>query len=88
MLIEDGIDKFHLKKFNGSNDFTLWKVKTRELLVQKGGAEKWEGEAKLPKDITTEKKVDILEKAHNTILLSLTKEVLREIVDQTRVVVL
>ena len=75
--------KFDLEKFNGSNDFTLWKVKMKALLVQQGCATTLEGEAKLPKDMAAERKVDILESGHRTILLSLTKEVLREVVDQT-----
>nr|GFB47139.1 retrovirus-related Pol polyprotein from transposon TNT 1-94 [Tanacetum cinerariifolium] len=48
--------KFDLEKFNGSNDFTLWKEEVK-------------------KEITT--------KAHFAILLSVTDEVLREVVDQT-----
>ena len=75
--------KFDLEKFNGSNDFTLWKVEMKALLVQQGYAVALEGEAKLPKDIAAERKVDILERAHSAILLSLTDEVLREVVDQT-----
>ena len=75
--------RFELEKFNGSNDFTLWKVKMKALLVQQGCAAALEGEAKLPKDMTDAVKKDILTKAHSAILLSVTDEVLREIVDQT-----
>lgn len=63
----------------------LWKVKMRALLVQQGCAAALEGEAKLPKHMVTDKKVDILMKAHSAILLSLTDEVLTEAVDQTTV---
>ncbi|GKE18328.1 hypothetical protein Tco_1425905 [Tanacetum coccineum] len=75
--------KFDLEKFNGSNDFTLWKVKMRALLVQQGCAVALEGEDKFPKDMKEEVKKEILEKAHSAILLSVTDEVLREVVDQT-----
>ena len=75
--------KFDLEKFNGSNDFTLWKVKMRALLVQQGCAAALEGEDKLPKDMKEEVKRDVLAKAHSAILLCLTDEVLREVVDQT-----
>ena len=67
--------KFDLEKSNDSNEFTLWKVKMKALFVQQGCAAELEGEAKLPKDMADEKKVDILMKAHSAILLSLTDEV-------------
>ena len=37
----------------------------------------------MPKDMAADKKVDILTNAHSVILLSLTDEVLREVVDLT-----
>ncbi|KAL6333048.1 hypothetical protein AAG906_022717 [Vitis piasezkii] len=49
--------KFEVEKFNGSNDFTLWKLKMKALLVQLKCAQAIEGEEKL--------------QAHSTILLSL-----------------
>ena len=52
------------------------------LLFQHGCAVALEGEAKLPKDMAAERKVDIRERAHNAILLSLTEKVLREVMDQ------
>ncbi|GKD07190.1 hypothetical protein Tco_1186875, partial [Tanacetum coccineum] len=75
--------KFDLEKFNGSNDFTLWKVKMMALLVQQGCAVALEGEDKFPKDTKEEIKKEILEKAHSAILLSITDEMLQEVVDQT-----
>ncbi|GKD42095.1 retrovirus-related pol polyprotein from transposon TNT 1-94 [Tanacetum coccineum] len=74
---------FDLEKFNGSNDFTLWKVKMRALLVQQGCAVALEREDKFPKDTKEEVKKEILEKANSAILLSVTDEVLWEVVDQT-----
>ncbi|GKD86759.1 retrovirus-related pol polyprotein from transposon TNT 1-94 [Tanacetum coccineum] len=75
--------KFDLEKFNGSNDFTLWKVKMRALLIQQGCAVALEGDDRFPKDTKEEVKKEILEKAHSAIFLSVTDEVLREVVDQT-----
>nr|GEX86176.1 retrovirus-related Pol polyprotein from transposon TNT 1-94 [Tanacetum cinerariifolium] len=75
--------KFDLEKFNGSNDFTLWKVKMRVLLVQQRCAVALEGEDKFPKDTKEEVKKEIMAKAHSAILLLVTDEVLREVVDQT-----
>ena len=75
--------KFDLEKFNGSNDFTLWKVKMRALLVQQGCAFALEGEDKFPKDTEEDVKKQIMAKAHSVILLSVNDEVLWEVVDQT-----
>ena len=52
--------KFNLEKFNGSNDFTLRKVKMKAFLFQQGCVVIAEGEAKLSKDMTTERKVYII----------------------------
>nr|GEW65313.1 putative reverse transcriptase domain-containing protein [Tanacetum cinerariifolium] len=70
--------KFDLEKFNGSNDFTLWKVKMTALLVQQGCAVALEGEEKFSKDMKEEVKKEIMAKAHSAILLLVTDEVLRE----------
>nr|GEW14174.1 retrovirus-related Pol polyprotein from transposon TNT 1-94 [Tanacetum cinerariifolium] len=70
--------KFDLEKFNGSNDFTLWKVKMTALLVQQGCAVTLEGEDKFSKDMKEEVKKEIMANVHSAILLSVTDEVLRE----------
>ena len=55
--------KFDLEKFNGSNDFTLWKVKMKALLVQLGCAVAVEGE--YAKETTEAVKNEIEGKAHS-----------------------
>nr|GEW60948.1 retrovirus-related Pol polyprotein from transposon TNT 1-94 [Tanacetum cinerariifolium] len=55
----------------------------RALLVQQGCAVALEREDKFPKDTKEEVKKEIMAKAHFEILLSVTHEVLREVVDQT-----
>ena len=75
--------KFDLEKFDGSNDFTLWKMKIKALRVQLGCTATLEGEATLLKEMTAENKMDILKKEHSVILSSLTYEVMRAVVDQT-----
>nr|GEX70564.1 retrovirus-related Pol polyprotein from transposon TNT 1-94 [Tanacetum cinerariifolium] len=57
----------------------------RALLVQQGYAVALEGEDKFLKDTKEEIKKEIMAKAHSAILLSVTDEVLREVVDQTTV---
>nr|GEZ12212.1 retrovirus-related Pol polyprotein from transposon TNT 1-94 [Tanacetum cinerariifolium] len=65
------LHKFDLEKFNGSNDFTLWKVKMRALLVQQGCAVALEGEDKFSKDTKEEVKKEIMAKALFEILYRL-----------------
>nr|GEV42210.1 retrovirus-related Pol polyprotein from transposon TNT 1-94 [Tanacetum cinerariifolium] len=69
ILIKMSSHKFELEKFNGSNDFTLWKVKMRALLVQQGCAAALEGEDKFLKD-TKEEVKDHLD-TFNRIILDL-----------------
>lgn len=60
----------------------LWTLKMEDLLVQQGCNATLEGEAKLPKDTTKILKKHILEKVHNTIMLSLKDEELLEVANQ------
>ncbi|KAL6351275.1 hypothetical protein AAG906_035067 [Vitis piasezkii] len=78
--------KFEVEKFNGLNDFTLWKLKMKALLVQQKCAQAIEGEEKLPVGLTAAEKEEVVSKAHSAILLSLADEVLREVADETTAV--
>ncbi|GKD28317.1 retrovirus-related pol polyprotein from transposon TNT 1-94 [Tanacetum coccineum] len=75
------IAKFDVEKFDGSNDFRLWRVKMRCLLIQHD----WEAVLDpFPKTMTnadkiTALKTDIYKKAHNALLLCLDNKVLREV---------
>ncbi|GJW21502.1 hypothetical protein Tco_0032124 [Tanacetum coccineum] len=75
------IAKFDVEKFNGSNDFRLWRVKMRCLLIQHG----WEAALDpFPKTMTDDDKTaalktDVYKKAHNALLLCLDNKVLREV---------
>ncbi|KAH9703868.1 hypothetical protein KPL70_011252 [Citrus sinensis] len=79
--------RFDLEKFNGDNDFYLWSLKMRAILSQQGldaaledGEDskakkgKEEGSSSSGKDMKT-----INNKAHSTIILHLSDEVLREV---------
>ena len=70
--------KFEINKFNGKNDFSLWRVKMRALLVQQGLWKARKGKNALPAMLSDEEKEDLLEQAHSAILLSLGDEVSRE----------
>nr|GEU73396.1 hypothetical protein [Tanacetum cinerariifolium] len=73
--------KFDVKKFDGSNDFGLWHMKMRCLLIQRG----WEAAldpfsiTMTNADKTATLKTDVYKKAHNALLLCLDNKVLREV---------
>jgi hypothetical protein len=46
--------KFEIEKFNGKNNFEIWKVKMHDLLVQQGVVKALLGKAKKPTSITDE----------------------------------
>ncbi|GJR72960.1 retrovirus-related pol polyprotein from transposon TNT 1-94 [Tanacetum coccineum] len=75
------IAKFDVEKFDRSNDFGLWRVKMRCLLIQHG----WEASLDLfpgtmtDADKTTALKIDVYKKAHSALLLCLDNKVLREV---------
>lgn len=75
--------KFEIDKFNGRNDFNLWRLKMRALLVQQGLLKALKGVNALPTTLSDDEKEDILERAHSAILLCLADEVLREVADET-----
>ena len=61
--------KQDIKKFDGSDDVSLWKMKMLALLGNLGLDEALAGEARMPTSYTEEKK-EIMKKAYNTIILS------------------
>ena len=70
------VPKFEVEKFDGSNDFSLWKLKLQALLDQQGLAMALEGKDKLPESLSAEKKEEVMIKARSTIQLSLADNVL------------
>ncbi|WVZ05356.1 hypothetical protein V8G54_018702 [Vigna mungo] len=59
--------KFDVEKFNGANDFGLWKIKMEAILIQMSGA------------MTQEEKKKMGDKARSAIILCLGDKVLREV---------
>ena len=74
-----GSAKYEVEKFTGQNDFGLWRLKMRALLVQQGLEEALRGEAGLDKKMEEKDRKTLLEKAHSAIILSLGDKVLRQI---------
>jgi hypothetical protein len=74
--------KFDIEKFDGRNDFNLWRVRMKALLVQQGMSKTLKGKDALPESLTGDENEEILEKAHSAIQLCLSNEVLREVVEE------
>ena len=73
--------KFEVDKFTGENDFNLWRIKMKALMVHQGVADAISKES-MEAMIDKNKAAKIQSKAHSAILLSLGDEVLREVSEE------
>ena len=78
--------KWDIEKFTGSNDYGLWKVKMRAILIQQKCVEALKGEAQMPAHLTPAEKTEMNDKAVSAIILCLGDKVLREVARETIVV--
>ncbi|KAL8478373.1 hypothetical protein ACS0TY_030329 [Phlomoides rotata] len=78
--------KLDVEKFTGKNDFGLWKVKMKALLVHHGLASALKTEESEKSSATAAKKVEINEKAHSAIILCLGDKPLREVSKEKTVI--
>jgi hypothetical protein len=74
--------KFEVEKFSGKNNFELWKLKMRDLLVQQGLQKTLAGKSKKPTAMTEWEWEDLDAKALSTIRLCLVDEVMSNIVGE------
>ncbi|KAK3031244.1 hypothetical protein RJ639_035544 [Escallonia herrerae] len=63
--------KYDLKKFDGSNDFSLWRMKMHAVLIQQRLLKALKGNQTLLVMMSTDKNEDMLERAHIAMLLTL-----------------
>ncbi|KAK2970709.1 hypothetical protein RJ640_015134 [Escallonia rubra] len=61
--------KYDLEKFDGSNDFSLWRMKMRAVLIQQGLLKALKGKQRLPDRMSDVEKEDMLERAQSALLL-------------------
>ncbi|KAK2414619.1 alpha carbonic anhydrase [Trifolium repens] len=71
--------KWEIEKFTGNNDFGLWKVKMRAILIQQKCVEALKGKTLMPANLSDAEKTEMDEKAHSAIILCLGDKVLREV---------
>ncbi|KAK2448483.1 hypothetical protein QL285_007742 [Trifolium repens] len=70
--------KFDIEKFTGTNDFGLWKMKIRVVLVHNKCVEALKG-TQMPTSVSDAEKADLKERAVSAITLCLRDNVLREV---------
>ena len=70
------------KKFNGKNNFELWKLKMRDLLVQQGLHKTLDDKRKKPATMTNEEWEDLDASVLNTIWLCVADDVLFNIIGE------
>ena len=75
--------RYDVEKFDGQNDFGLWKMKMRASLGNFGLEEALDGKAKMLETFSEEKKKEIDKKAFNTLILGLGDKVLQEVSKMT-----
>ncbi|GJS07958.1 hypothetical protein Tco_0364754 [Tanacetum coccineum] len=78
----NSITRFDIKKFDGKNDFGLWQIKMRALMVQQGCDAALET---LPVDMEAGEKAALMKKACSTLILCLGDRVLQEVTKETTV---
>ncbi|GKF53654.1 hypothetical protein Tco_0160564, partial [Tanacetum coccineum] len=76
----NSITRFDIEKFNGKNDFGLWQIKMRALMVQQGCDAALET---LPADMEAGEKAALMKKAYSILILCLEDRVLREVTKET-----
>ncbi|KAH9779667.1 hypothetical protein KPL71_007786 [Citrus sinensis] len=76
-----GSARLEVEKFTGENDFHLWRLKMRALLVHQGldKALVEESSSKKPRMVSDDDLPDVLDRVHSAIILSLGDGVLREV---------
>ncbi|GKA30357.1 hypothetical protein Tco_0716662, partial [Tanacetum coccineum] len=74
------ITRFDIEKFDGKNDFGLWQIKMRALMVQQGCDAALET---LSADMEAGEKAALMKKAYSTLILCLGDRVLREVTKET-----
>ncbi|GKB09970.1 hypothetical protein Tco_0843893 [Tanacetum coccineum] len=78
--MDSSITRFDIKKFDKKNDFGLWQIKMRALMVQQGCDVALET---LPVDMEAGEKTALIKKAYSTLILCLGDRVLQEVTKET-----
>jgi len=75
--------KWDIEKFTGSNNFGLWKVKMRAIIIEQKCVEALKEEAHMPAHLTLAEKTEMNDKVVSVIILCLGDNVLRAVARET-----
>ena len=75
--------KFEVEKFDGKNDFNIWREKMNAHLGILGLDEALKGEAKMSSSLSDKERAEMAKNARNTIILSLGDQILRKVIKET-----
>lgn len=78
--------RFEAEKFTGKNNFGLWRMNMRAMLIQQGLGDALQTKVKEDDVLdakATANREEILAKAHSTVVLCLGDKVLREVAKET-----
>lgn len=76
--------KYYDEKFTGQNDFGLWHLKMKVVLVQQGLADAIKSDEDFVKAVTAKEKLkETRENAHSAIIVCFSDKVLREVSKET-----
>jgi len=78
--------KFDVEKFNYRNDFNMWHIKVRALVVQKSLFKALKSVDNFSKKMDDEEKEDLTRWINSVIQLCLSDEILREVAKETIVI--
>ena len=78
--------KYDTEKFNGRNDFRLWKMKMEAILIQQGVEKALLLDKDLLESMIEKERQEVQRKAYSLIILSLSDQVLRKISHEKTVV--
>lgn len=74
--------RFDIEKFDGKSDFDLWKVKIKAILGQQKALHALTDPDKLPATLTADDKENMNMTAYGTLILNLSNNVLRQVIDE------
>lgn len=82
IIKKKSITRYDIEKFDGKGDYTLWKAKIIASLGQQKAISALTDPTNLPATLTVAEKEYMEITAYGTVVLSLSDNVLRELIDQ------
>lgn len=76
------LTRYNIEKFDGKGDFDLWKAKIKAILGQQKTFHALIDPDKLPTSVIAEDKESMNLTAYGTIILNLSNNVLRQVIDE------